>query len=167
MFHKFKGEIPLSKNKQTVKDFLKVQTAKTFTKASIVGEKTYQFMDEYDRFVLTRLLKPFEKTGFLEMNAILRISAKDDENSILQYTIRYSDLSILFMVFLYGILFVVLFFVHQINFSGHIILLSSLLAKAAFVLFYVACVYGGIWLGLYFYKDKYIELVHEIVSDLQ
>jgi len=166
MYFKSNDSLIITTPANELNDFLKQKTTDSIRRSSMFRDSTYILTNDYDRFILSKEAKPFERNGILEIHAYLTVREIDKSHSELVSTLRYSDLTYLVIVVLYSI--AILFTLLKSNVSFHQdSLLIALVLKFLLVLLELLVINFFLWYGIWSSKEPFKAIISELVDPLK
>jgi len=164
MNFKSKNSLTSCKSRKELTDFLKSQTTKEIHKTSFFGDTSYQLSDDYDRFILSKQAKEIVRPRFLEINAYLKVNEIDEHSSQVDYTIRYSDITLFIVVVFHLAYILLLLLVPKINLFQNSIILSSFFERFVYLVVLITILNFCLWLGIKTSEEKFKEIIEELIQ---
>ncbi len=138
----------INKSETELKDFLQREFKNSIPLKSFLGEiSLYKLNFDYDQFILTKQTKALGKNGILEVQANIRISSIDSANSKLEFSIKYTPLSVLLIVIFNLFISTVPFFVSNFKFFGSTINITEVSLRTLVVITGLVVTNFIIWMG--------------------
>ncbi len=159
--------LQFNKNINELNDFLKNKTTETIQKTTILEETFYEINHDYDRFIISKKAMPFRRNGILEINMFLKTIEIDENNSKIDYTIKYTAISNLLIVALNIIIFIVTLFNSKFRFFGASIIITSYLSKFIILAVGLAFINFCLWLRIKTSKNNYEEIIEDLINPIQ
>lgn len=167
MIFSSKHNLEIAKSSEELDAFFKSKTGIEIEKKSLLENTVYSLENDYDRFILSKKPRPFTNNGILEVKMYVYVKKIDTQNSTVEYSIKYSALSLLLIVFFFLILSAVILFSDNIRFFGNSTIISSYLTKTLILLVNLSLITFVLWLNFRMKKIKLKEVFEGIIFDLK
>jgi hypothetical protein len=161
-----KHSLELSKNAKEVTAFFKNKTGVEIEKKSLLENTVYSLEHDYDRFILSKKPRPLTRNGFLEVQLYLNVTEIDEQNSKVEYSIKYSALSVLIIVTIYLIFIAVILFTNNIRIFGNSTTISIYLTKTLILILNLSLITTVLWLHFLNSQKKLQEVFNEIKKSI-
>lgn len=162
-----KHNLELAKSSEELDAFFKSKTGVEIEKKSLLENTVYSLENDYDRFILSKKPRPLTKNGILEVHMYVCVKKIDAQNSTVEYSTKYSTLSLLLIVFFFLILSAVILFSENIRFFGSSTIISSYLTKTLILLFNLSLISTFLWLRFRISSSKLLEVFNDLIKPLK
>jgi hypothetical protein len=162
-----KHNLELAKSSEELDAFFKSKTGVEIEKKALLENTVYSLENDYNQFILSKKPRPFTKNGILEVHMYVYVKKIDSQNSTVEYSMKYSDLSLLLIVFFLLILSAVILFSDNIRFFGNSTIISSYLTKTLILLFNLSLISTFLWIRFRVSASKLQDVLNELIKPLK
>ena len=157
----------INKNYIELIDILKSIKREDISLKTFLGEESnFNVNFDYDRFIINKEAKPFRKNGILEVHSIVKVSPIDNDKAKIEYSIRYSDLSILLIVLLNLSLIIIPLFISNLRVFGETREITGVLEKSIMILIGLVLANLLMWINFLVKKVYFQKVIDLIINSI-
>jgi hypothetical protein len=135
-----------------------------YNDALLLLNSTYSLRFDYDRFVLSKKAENGKKPNPFEINAYLKIVRVNDTQSQIQYSVKYSEISILITIFINLILVALPFFEVRFKMVNNSFLAEGFGIKLLISILLLFSLNLGLWLAIQSKKEVYKKVIELVIN---